>query len=311
MTTRAVEWLLDSDEPAIRRLARRDLLGEAVEDAPAAGPRVRALLDGLNDERVHPYSKWDGAHWRLVSLVELEAAADERLIAAANAVLAWLTGDRHRASIKTIDGLPRVHASQEGNALAVCSRLGMAGDPRVARLARDLVAWQWPDGGWNCDPKAGGRRSSFHESLIPAYGLHEYAVATGDEDARRAAGRTAELLLDHRLFRRKDTGEPIHPDWLRLHHPPFWHYDILHALLILGRMGRVGDPRAGDALDVLRQKRLKDGRWRAGGSWVRGSGRGPNEMITLNALRVLAQADARAQIAAENTIIASSVVSPK
>ena len=134
---------------------------------------------------MHPYSKWDGAHWRLVSLVELEAAADERLIAAANAVLAWLTGDRHRASIKTIDGLPRVHASQEGNALAVCSRLGMAGDPRVARLARDLVAWQWPDGGWNCDPKAGGRRSSFHESLIPAYGLHEYAVATGDEDARR------------------------------------------------------------------------------------------------------------------------------
>ena len=76
-------------------------------------------------------------------------------------------------------------------------------------------------------------------------------------------------------------------------------------------MGRVGDSRAGDALDVLRQKRLKDGRWRAGGSWVRGSGRGPNEMITLNALRVLAQADARAQIAAEKRIIASSVVSPK
>ena len=199
----ATEWLLDSEEPAIRRLARRDVLGEAVEDAPAVGPRVRALLDGLDDAGVHPYSKWDGAHWRLVQLVELEVAADERVVAAANRILDWLTGARHRASIKTIDGLTRVHASLEGNALAVCSRLGMAGDARVARLAEDLVEWQWPDGGWNCDPRASGRRSSFHESLIPAYGLHEYARATGDEDARRAAGRTAELLLDHKLFRRR------------------------------------------------------------------------------------------------------------
>ena len=60
-------------------------------------------------------------------------------------------------------------------------------------------------------------------------------------------------------------------------------------------MGCVGDPRAEDALDVLRSRRLKDGRWRAGGSWVRGGGRGPNEMITLNALRVLAQAAATAR----------------
>ena len=225
-------------------------------------------------------------------------------------MLDWLTSDRHRSSFRAIDGLTRVHASLEGNALAVCSRLGMAGDPRVARLAQDLVEWQWPDGGWNCDPRASGRRSSFHESLIPAYGLHEYARATGDEDARRAAGRTAELLLDHHLFRRKDSGEPIHPEWLRLHHPPFWHYDILHALLVLGRMGKSRDPRAQDALDVLRSRRLKDGRWRAGGSWRRGSGRGPNEMITLNAMRVLAQAGGRAQVAAE-MIAASSVASPK
>ncbi len=60
MTEPAVQWLLDSDEPAIERLARN-------------GPKVRALLDGLDDTTVHPYKKWDGAHWRLVQLVELEA----------------------------------------------------------------------------------------------------------------------------------------------------------------------------------------------------------------------------------------------
>jgi hypothetical protein len=264
-----VQWLLASEEPAIRRLARRDLLGEPVRAAAMEGPRVRALLDGLDDHTVHPYRKWHGAHWRLVELVELEATDDERVPAAVNHVLAWVTSDRHRASIRTVDGLPRVHASMEGNALIVCCALGMQEDPRVKRMAEDLIAWQWPDGGWNCDPRATGRRSSFHESLIPMHGLFAYGAV-------EAAQRAAELLLDHRLFRRTDNGEPIHPEWLRLHHPPRWRYDILHALTVLTQMGRVGDPRAGDALAILKEKRLKNGRWRG------------KEMITLNALRVLA-----------------------
>ena len=70
--------------------------------------------------------------------------------------------------IQVIDGLARRCASQEGNALAVACRLGMAHDPRAELLARSLAGWQWPDGGWNCDPRASGRRSSFHESLAPA-----------------------------------------------------------------------------------------------------------------------------------------------
>jgi hypothetical protein len=76
--------------------------------------------------------------------------------------------------VQVVDGLARRCASQEGNALAVACRLGMAGDPRAELLARSLVGWQWPDGGWNCDVRASGRRSSFHESLPPAWGLHEY-----------------------------------------------------------------------------------------------------------------------------------------
>ena len=65
-------------------------------------------------------------------------------------------------------------------------------------------------------------------------------------------------------------------------------------------MGFVRDPRASDALDHLERRRRKDGRWRAGAYWWRPPGStggavevvdwgrgGPNEMITLNALRVL------------------------
>jgi hypothetical protein len=302
----AVEWLLASKEPGIVFQVKRDLLG--VEDPPEAarvlkGSLVRALLEGQQPDGgfgVNVYGKWGGAHWRLVSLVELGVPAVEpRCVAAAETVLAWLTGEGHRKRIQTIDGLVRRCGSQEGNALAVCCRLGLADDPRVRLLAESLVEWQWPDGGWNCDKKATGYRSSFNESLPPMWGLHEYWLATGETAAKDAAERTAELFLDHRLFRALGTGEPIRESFVTIHYPPYWHYDILQALVVLSRMGLARDARAGDAVELVEHRRLPDGRWRAGGRWWKppGSkganvdvvdwGSGPNEMVTLNALRVL------------------------
>jgi hypothetical protein len=306
----SVEWLLESSEPAIAFLTRRDVLGEDVEPDPElllSGPIVRTLMSGQQADGgfgVHPYAKWRGAHWRLVSLVELGVPAGEpRAVAAAGTVLDWLTGDGHRRGIKTIDGLVRRCASQEGNALAVCCRLGMADDERVALLARSLAEWQWPDGGWNCDKRASGYRSSFHESLPPLWGLHEYAVATGEEWARRAADATAELFLEHRLFRSVRTGEVVNPAWLAPRYPPFWHYDVLQALLILSRAGKAGDPRAEEALEHLIGRRRSDGMWSTSGKWWRPPDRGgsnvevvdwggaANAMVTLNVLRVLRAAD--------------------
>jgi hypothetical protein len=305
----AVEWLLASDEPAVRYLTRRDVLGEAVEPDPdeiLAGPKVRALLSGQQADGGfggHPYKKWTGAHWRLVSLVELAAPPGEpRLLAAAERVLAWLTSTGRARNLAIIDGLARRCASQEGNALAVCCRIGLADDPRVEQLARSLVEWQWPDGGWNCDRRASGRRSSFHESLAPMWGLHEYSLATGANWASAAAGRTAELFLDHRLFRSLREGNVINEQWLDFHYPAYWHYDVLQGLVVLGRLGRLGDPRAHEALELVRERQRPEGLWEPGGCWWRRPGskmlvevvdwgrRGPNEMITLNALRVLRDA---------------------
>lgn len=307
-TRTAVNWLLNSGEPAIRLMTRRDILGERADEDTAqvlGGAKVTALLFGQCGDGgfgVHPYRKWTGAHWRLVSLVELAIPPREpRSVAAADHVLAWLTEPGQQ--VREVSRLTLSHASIQGNALAACCRLGLAADPRVRQLAESLIAWQWPDGGWNCDPAATGRRSSFHETLAPAWGLHEYWQATGDTAARDAASRAAELFLEHRLFRSLTTGQVINHTWLTLHYPPYWHYDILQALLILSRMGKAGDPRASDALDQLERLRLPDGRWRPGGCWwkpppstvtpeVVDWGRsGPNEMITLNALRVLHAAD--------------------
>jgi hypothetical protein len=145
-------------------------------------------------------------------------------------------------------------------------RLGLATDPRVRCLAGALIRWQWPDGGWNCVPAATGR-SSFHESLAPARGLHEYWQATGDTAAKDAASRAAELFLAHRLYRALATGQVIHRAWLA---------PALPALLALrhpaGPAHPVPDgqgrrPRASDALDELQRRRLPDRRWQPGGCW--------------------------------------------
>jgi hypothetical protein len=291
MTTSPLDWLRTCPEPAVGAMAGRDLAGERTP--VTHGPWVRALTAGL-DEPGHPYRKWGGAHWRLVSLVELEAPASPDLLKAADRVLTWLTGPSHRKAVRAVNGLTRRCASQEGNALAVCCRLGLRDDPRVALLAESLVEWQWPDGGWNCDPRAIAHRSSFHETLPPMWGLHEYG-------ATDAARRAAELFLNHRIFRRSGTGGPIHPSVMHLRYPAYWHYGLLQALLMLSRMGLATDQRAADALDEVASRRLPDGRWRPSGYWWRapdetGSGPrdvvdwgrdGPNYMITLNALRVL------------------------
>lgn len=302
----ALDWLLACDEPGIRMLARRDVADEENASNEAAvldGPWLSALLEGQAPDGgfgVHPYNKWRGAHWRLVSAVELGLPQGEpRALAAYETVVAWLTGRAHRTNVPVLDGRARRCASQEGNALAVGCRLGLGGDPRVRLLAESLVGWQWPDGGWNCDRRAAAAHSSFNETVTPLWGLAEYARATGDRAAADAARRTCELLLEHGVFKSHRTGKVGNPLWVNLRYPPYWRYDLLQGLLMLSRAGALPDTRADDALALLRDKRQPDGLWHFEGKpmWQTGArtqrdlvdwGRtGPSEMLTLNALRVL------------------------
>lgn len=294
---------------------------ESTREEIPQGSKVRALLSGQMRDGgfgVHPYQKWTGAHWRLVSLVELGIPSGfGPAVKATDLVLKWLLGDAHLRNVPKINGLYRRCASQEGNALAVSSRLGMADDPRVKRLAESLIEWQWPDGGWNCDRKEDTKHSSFNESLSTMWGLIEYYNATDDKDVLNRMQRAAEFFLKHRIFRSCRSQEVRQPETFHskvhrsihsftdLHYPLYWHYDILQALVMIQRAGKLGDPRTKDAIDLVESKRQKNGLWRPEGyywnlkrkmraklavsnveivDWGRN---GPNEIITLNALRIL------------------------
>lgn len=223
---------------------------------------IAGLLSGQKSDGsfgVHPYSKWKGAHWRLVSLVELGVPRTSKAgRAAAKTVLDWIAAPSERV---VINHKERRHASMEGNAIAVCCRLGMALNPRVNYLVEVLLRAQWGDGGWNCDRDPGAHRSSFHETLAPIWGLVEYHRATGDRHALEAARLAGELLLEHHLFLSMRTGKPIHSEWQHIHWAHYWHYDFFHGLRAMAMLGLLDDPRTADAKELLTQKRRADGRW--------------------------------------------------
>jgi hypothetical protein len=232
------------------------------------------IVAGLSrDYGGHPYAKWQGAHWRLASLVELVPdGGGPAARRAAEAVLGWLANPKRPRRFPTIDGRVRRCASQEGRALYACCRIGMAGDARLEQIAGSLVATQWPDGGWNCDRHRDATHSSFNETWAPTMGLALYARETGDAKAQAASERAAEFLLVHRVFRSHRTGEPAFPTVTRLRWPPYWHYDVLVGLVTLARSVGLDDPRTADALDLVESRRQDDGTWRSEGKWWKGPG---------------------------------------
>ena len=328
----ALQALLTWDDPCVRYRALVDVCGlpadgpeaMAQRDAIPVSDRVRRLLSprGADGRLPGVYSKYTGAHWVLADLADIGyPPGDASLTPLRDQVYEfWLDPQRtrervidvgaarykSRPGVPIVQGRPRRCASQEGNALYSTLRLKLA-DDRADQLAANLVRWQWPDGGWNCDRKASAHISSFHETLLPLRGLLWHARLTGSPESARAVEACCELFLARRLFRRLGDGSVIHDSFLKLRYPHYWQYDILIALKVMAEAGRLDDPRCDEALDVLEGKRLPEGGWRAEGKHYRvvdeptngGSmadwgpvsrGKVMNPFVTLEALYVLRSA---------------------
>jgi hypothetical protein len=270
MMNNIIEKLLNSDEPSVRFKVLMNVLGRKLESAEIkklreeikSSPRVKLLLsERRRDGKIpfHPYRKWYGAHWVLATLADIGyPSGDKSLIPLREQVLAWLFSEEHRKHIKTIDGRTRRCASQEGNALFSLLTLGLT-DTRTEELAGRLIKWQWPDGGWNCDRDPKAVNSSFWESLIPLRALALHARLTGKKESKEAAKHAAEVFLKRRLYKGQKDGKVMRYEFVELHYPCYWRYDILFGLKVMAEAGFIGDVRCHDALELLESKRLPDG----------------------------------------------------
>jgi hypothetical protein len=320
--TDLISSLAQSSEPTIAYKTRVELLGEdpmapgavQLREAIRRCERVHRLLSERRPDGAiphHPYAKWYGAHWVLVALADLDfPPGDSNLIPLREQELRWLLGDERTRLARrlTFGGHTRMCASMEGNAIYALLKLGLA-DERIDSLVEQLLAWQWPDGGWNCDKKREARVSSFHETFIPLRGLSWYARTHRAERVTDAIRRAAEVFLTRHLFRRLSDGSIIAREFVRFHYPGYWHYDVLGGLRVMGEARFLDDPRCAEALDLLESRRLWNGGFPADGryyhlgeapenqrslvDWGGTSVKRLNPWVTVEALSILKQAGRR------------------
>ncbi|MFW9852251.1 MAG: hypothetical protein ACFFDS_04880 [Candidatus Thorarchaeota archaeon] len=270
MSTKSViEKLLKSNEQAVRLKTYLRLLNHDYETSEVKklttnlkknSPIIKSLFSYLpkddTSKTYHVYTKWQGAHWILSQLADIGyPPGDKTLIPSINREMKWLMGRKLKL---VIDGRNRFCASQDGNGIYSAISLGFF-DERSRFLVDRLVEHQWNDGGWNCDRKPEAINSSYHESLIPLRALNLYLKKENNSKIKKAVDHTIELFLKRNLYRRISDGKVINKKWLILHYPPYWHYDILMALKVLGEADKLMDKRCNEALDLLESKRLEDG----------------------------------------------------
>jgi hypothetical protein len=106
-------------------------------------------------------------------------------------------------------------------------------------------------------------------------------------------------MLSHRLYRSDRTGEVISERFTQLTYPWHWHYTVLRGLDYMSPTPAISDPRAGDALELLRERRKPNGRWplqkRIPGTLLVEMEKPGTESRwnTLRALRILRRVDAQ------------------
>jgi hypothetical protein len=293
-----VAWLLEGDA-SVQYQTCRHLLDEDRPDLQARMATegyVAALLaarsPGGGWGRAYYQPKWTSTHYTLLELRNLGLAPDHPI---AREAVSGVLRDHLRPDGGIDPGGGWTDTCVNGMALGFCAWFG--GDPvALARMVDWLLGESMPDGGFNCHlHRSGATHASHHTTVSVLEGLATY-LASGHDHRRTEVATTvagcADYLLEHRLFRSHRTGEVIHPEFVRLHHPPRWHFDVLRGLDALAGAGVPPDPRLADAVEVLVSLRRPDGTWPAGRTWP-GETHAPmdrglrSRFVTVQALRAL------------------------
>lgn len=277
------DWLLDSD-PAIRWQVMRDLSdlpAEVVTDERARvategwGARLLSLqgedgqwaggahfpddFDWGNVERGEDgrmkNQPWTATSWSLSLLrtFGLDPGSPEakRAVALVRENSRW-----DHDGQRFFDG--EVEPCINGLTVAIGAYFG----EDVAGIVDRLLDEQMEDGGWNCEQENGSVRGSFHTTIAVLEGLLEYqGSSNGSSTVDEARSRGEEYLLARGLLRRLSDGEIVDDRWTSFHFPPWWRYDVLRGLEYATRAGVKPDDRVDEALDLVEQNRLADGRW--------------------------------------------------
>ncbi len=311
-----LDWLLEEDQPSVRYHTLVDLLGRKeadpdVREARSRIPRVGWAQDLLRTQKPEGYweaheprtiREWvsflrfptfQSSIWKGMVLSDLGlTAADPRIQKFVDRVFQYLLPLSSPLNLYTEE------VCIVGNVARMLTRFGYREDRRVQKLYSWMLEDQREDGGWNCAAGKPGTLDCWE--ALAAFEAVPKAKRTPAME--RAISHGAEFYLERKLF---EEGRRYAP-WFRFHYPTHYYYDVLVGLDVLTGLGYAGDHRLEPALQVLREKRRRDGTWgldrvHPDEGTRRGSGGAarnvrplaleragePSTWITLSALRIL------------------------
>jgi len=272
-----LDWLLE-DEPSVQYFTLTGLMDHGENDRSVRDTRGRIGREGWaatilakqkdgiyweNPESCY-VPKWSSCAWQLAVLADIGlVGSDERI---ENSVEHYL----HAHNVETggfalrprgSEGI-KPHVCSTGNMIRSLAKFGYGQDERVVKAMDWLISEQLVDGGWNCFTEDGAKHGSFQATIEPLWALAAmlqiHPLVKRWEDA---AAKGSEFLLRHRIYKSKRNDSPVLLEFLTIHYPMHYRYDFLHGLRVLSELGAKYDPRMADAVNLLRQKRLPDGKW--------------------------------------------------
>jgi hypothetical protein len=302
-TRHVFDWLLKGD-PAIRWQCLRDLkkTGKRTWEKERRrvidegwGARLLALQDPDGTWGGGLYSpKWVSTTYTMLLLRRFGAPPSHPGLSKAAHILLDKGFREDDGGIALAPTWPRSETCVTAMVLSILCAFRVK-DSRVDTIVRHLLGEQMPDGGWNCERYRGDTHSSFHTTISVLEGFRAYDEYGGRwvSKTRKAEAAARKFFLVHRLFRSHRTGEIVKPEMTRFSFPPRWHYDVLRGLDYFQAANAKRDKRLTEAIELLKKKRTKDGRWPLQNRY---SGRTffemervgkPSRWNTLRALRVL------------------------
>lgn len=315
-----LDWLLGNDNPSVRYLALRDLLGRGEDDAEVLEAKrlimdvgaVPKVLDKQEPgghwgrpEHFYQNSKYKGTVWNLILLAEMCAdPADERIRNACEFVLRW---SQHRPSggfsYKGTDkngGNRTTFSCLTANMLFALVRLGFRDDQRVAKGFDWISQYQRFDLGpyenkeWPYQYDLCWRNHTCRSGAVKVLkAIAEVPEEERTPGMRKKAEEGVEFLLAQRiLYRPPELKSISRKNWLEFGFPLMWNTDLVEILGILGKLG-VRDHRMDEAIDIVLSKQGENGRWKQENHFsgrfvttVETNGK-DSKWVTLNALRAL------------------------
>ena len=290
-------WLLDPENPSVRYWTLIDIL-----DRPASDPEVQKARAAIARQPLvkelfalqHPKGYWgddetkphtaQGAVAALSLLHMLGVTPDKRTAAGCDSFLKFCQHESGGFSMtkKLRSG---IFPCTTGEHLPFLVYLGWGDDPRVRAAFAFLIENMAADDALDCG------RYQHRDCLWGAIAvLNGLAVLPSDMPSvqpKRVVKRLANALLDT-----KYDFEGEHKRWLTLGVPRAW--DLLSALKALASHGYVHDPRFVPLLKLILNRQDGQGRWLCGSvsrTWPIEKRNQPSKWITLDALRVLKQAE--------------------